>query len=68
MDYTDYSREKEVYEDVRRTGEPSFTSVLHLVLETAERDGLDDVISWKPHGRAFCVHDAEELLEKVLKL
>jgi hypothetical protein len=33
-----------------------FPRKLHELLETIEADGLADVISWQPHGRAFLIH------------
>ena len=70
MDYVDYSQEEEdpgVYL-ARRGTEPTFPERLHFALESAEKDGHDEAISWQPHGRAFIVHDADKLTENVLKL
>jgi hypothetical protein len=43
-----------------------FPARLHYVLEQLEKDGLDDVISWQPHGKAFLVKDAKRLETEVL--
>ena len=70
MAYVDHSREKEdpAEEWVQRTNENSFPAILHVALENAEKDGTEEVLSWQPHGRAFRVHDTEQLTETVLKL
>ena len=71
MDYKDYSREEEGhpigYKVPHRT-DTTFPEKLHVALESAEQDGNDDVLSWQPHGRAFRVHDTDQLTERVLKL
>jgi hypothetical protein len=43
-----------------------FPAKLHYVLEQLEKDGLSDVISWQPHGKAFLVKDARRLEIEVL--
>ena len=70
MQYVDYSQEQDDLTSAggRRAAEPTFPERLHFALENAEKDGYDSAISWQPHGRAFMVHDAERLTEKVLKL
>jgi hypothetical protein len=46
----------------------SFPDVLHYVLCEMEKDGLQHVASWQPHGRCFVVHDKQLFVEKVLPL
>lgn len=52
----------------RRGAEPTFPERLHFALEQAGKDCYEDAISWQPHGRAFMVHDADKLTDRVLKL
>ncbi|KAL7576729.1 hypothetical protein ACA910_005648 [Epithemia clementina (nom. ined.)] len=39
---------------------------LHECLEAVEHEGLDHIVSWAPHGRAFTVHHPEKFVELVL--
>lgn len=44
---------------------------LYEMLQLVERDGLDHIISWQPHGRCFAVHNPEEfaaILPRYFKL
>ena len=34
--------------------DPPFPVKLHYVLEEVKKDGLDDIVSWQPHGRYEC--------------
>lgn len=43
-----------------------FPDVLYRMLEDTDREGLTDVISWLPHGRAFRVHKREKFETDVL--
>lgn len=43
-----------------------FPIKLHEVLDEVERDGLDGIISWAPHGRCFVIHEPKEFVEQVL--
>lgn len=48
-----------------------FPMKLHAMLEGVVREGLEDLCSWQPHGRAFVVHKPKEfvaLLPKYFKL
>lgn len=47
--------------------EHKFPVKLHYMLEDMEKDGLDHVMAWQPHGRCFIVHKPREM-EKVLNL
>jgi hypothetical protein len=44
----------------------NFASLLHVLLNDAERDGIADVVSWQPHGRAFLVHNKDEFVNTIL--
>jgi hypothetical protein len=53
------------------TNNPSFPVKLHEMLIKTELDGLQPVVSWMPHGRAFVVHSPAEfkaLLPNYFKL
>lgn len=43
-----------------------FPDTLYRMLEDAEREGLDDVIAFLPHGRAFRVSNKELFVDKIL--
>jgi hypothetical protein len=44
----------------------TFPMKLHMLLSKVEVDGLSDVISWQPHGRAFKIHDRVKFVEAVM--
>ena len=46
----------------------TFPSQLHYILSELEKDKMDDIMSWRPHGRCFVISNPQELAEKVLKL
>lgn len=35
-------------------------------LADIERDGLDNIIGWLPHGRSFKIHNQKEFVEQIL--
>lgn len=39
---------------------------LHEMLEVAAQEGLEDIVSWAPHGRAFRVHHPKHFTKHVL--
>ena len=39
---------------------------LHEMLEAVEREGLEHIVSWQPHGRAFMVKKPKEFVDKIL--
>jgi hypothetical protein len=49
-------------------GEQNFPVKLHYMLNELEKDGMDDIVSWQPHGRCFLVHKQREFVEQVLPL
>jgi hypothetical protein len=49
-------------------GEQNFPVKLHYMLSELEKDGMDDVVSWQPHGRCFLVHKQQQFVEQVLPL
>ena len=40
---------------------------LHNLLKAAAEEGMDDVVSWAPHGRAFTVHQPKRFAEGIMK-
>eukprot|EP00521_Asterionellopsis_glacialis_P012828 CAMPEP_0195307842 /NCGR_PEP_ID=MMETSP0707-20130614/37917_1 /TAXON_ID=33640 /ORGANISM="Asterionellopsis glacialis, Strain CCMP134" /LENGTH=390 /DNA_ID=CAMNT_0040372095 /DNA_START=210 /DNA_END=1382 /DNA_ORIENTATION=+ len=44
----------------------SFPYKLHLVLDEIESEGLESIISWQPHGRAFSIHKPKEFESTIL--
>jgi hypothetical protein len=49
-------------------GEQNFPVMLHYMLNELEKDGMDNIVSWQPHGRCFLVHKQQQFLEHVLPL
>ena len=39
---------------------------LHEMLQTVEEEGLEDVVGWAVHGRAFTVYKPKEFVDRVL--
>jgi hypothetical protein len=39
---------------------------LHEMLKLANAEGLDDIVSWAPHGRAFIVRKPKEFASRVM--
>jgi hypothetical protein len=50
------------------SGEQNFPVKLHYMLNELEKDGMDDIVSWQPHGRCFHVHKQQQFVEQVLPL
>jgi hypothetical protein len=44
----------------------SFPLKLHAFLDQVEADGLAHIISWRPHGRCFLIHEPKEFVENVM--
>ena len=73
-EYKDYAVEAALLESQQRPGQPDdapashdpFPVVLHWMLEKLEEEGLSNIVSWAPHGRAFVVHDRELFVQLVL--
>ena len=45
----------------------NFPEKLHYVLNEMEKDGLESVASWQPHGRCFIVHDPKQFSNDILR-
>jgi len=44
---------------------PPFPLKLHMMLTTVEKRGMDHIVSWAPHGRAFVISDTEKFTSEV---
>jgi hypothetical protein len=40
---------------------------LHEMLKIATAEGLEDIVSWAPHGRAFVVHQPKKFTDGIMK-
>jgi hypothetical protein len=49
-------------------GEHNFPVKLHYMLDELEKDGMEHIVSWQPHGRCFLVHKQQQFVEHVLPL
>jgi hypothetical protein len=45
-----------------------FPAKLHRMLENAEKDGLERIVSWVQRGTAFKVHDTREFVRRIMPL
>lgn len=43
-----------------------FPARLHAMLEESENNGLEDIVSWQPHGRCFVVHRPKEFAVEIM--
>eukprot|EP00545_Synedropsis_sp_CCMP1620_P005320 CAMPEP_0119018552 /NCGR_PEP_ID=MMETSP1176-20130426/19681_1 /TAXON_ID=265551 /ORGANISM="Synedropsis recta cf, Strain CCMP1620" /LENGTH=445 /DNA_ID=CAMNT_0006972575 /DNA_START=118 /DNA_END=1455 /DNA_ORIENTATION=+ len=43
-----------------------FPLVLHNMLDAMETSDDASIVSWQPHGRAFCVHDCKAFVSEVM--
>jgi hypothetical protein len=43
-----------------------FPEKLHELLESADRNGQNDVVGWQPHGRCFVIHKPKEFVSDVM--
>jgi hypothetical protein len=69
--YHDYASEAEKVPgstEEPNHGAHNFPVKLHFMLSELETDGMDDIVSWQPHGRSFLVHKQMQFVEKVLPL
>jgi hypothetical protein len=60
--------EKDFLDTSSTTSSRNFPEILHYVLNDMEKDGLQHVAAWQPHGRCFVVHDQKLFVEKILPL
>ena len=70
-EYHDFSKltEKDVSNSsALPNSDQNFPVKLHYMLSEIGKDGMDDIVSWQPHGRCFVVHKQKEFVEKILPL
>ena len=67
--YTDVSAMEDPLPDTRRNrggvSEP-FPQKLHRMLESCEKEGLSDIVSFYKHGRAFAIHQPRRFVSEVM--
>lgn len=54
--------------DYANSVESNFPMKLHFLLQDVVKDGLDNVVSWQPHGRSFIVRKHEAFVKRMLPL
>lgn len=65
--YKDHSHEKPSNQDDAACPKADIFPVkLHHALTQIEKDGLDYIIGWLPHGRSFKVHKQQEFIDIIL--
>lgn len=70
--YVDHSGDcdcskEEVEKDMKKHCEKQhFPIKLHAILERVDEEGLSDIITWLPHGRAFRVNKQEIFMKNVM--
>lgn len=68
-DFFDASDDDEAKESAKDGGgynKDHFPSILHFLLTELEKDGMNHIVSWQPHGRCFRIHQKDEFVAKVL--
>ena len=53
-------------EDAINRCDGTYVLRLHEMLEDAEKEGNQHIVSWQPHGRAFRIHKEKEFVEHVM--
>lgn len=43
-----------------------FPVKLYAMLEGTQKEGLEHIVSWQPHGRCFMVHEPTEFVADIL--
>lgn len=43
-----------------------FPQSLYQMLQRTMNEGLDHIVSWSAHGRAFGIHDREQFVKQIL--
>lgn len=49
-----------------RGGDGTYALRLHEMLEDAEKEGHQHIVSWQPHGRAFRIHKEKEFADQIM--
>lgn len=66
MNQSNEESKKRTRTDFKSQGATNFPAKLHFVLESLEKDGQADIMSWQPHGRAFMIRDKARLVAEIL--
>lgn len=53
-------------DDKAKDQQQSFPAKLHYMLNEMEKDGMDHIVSWQPHGRSFVVHNHHLFVRNIL--
>lgn len=64
--YRDASLIPDPVETTTKGRSEPFPAKLHRMLSELEQEGKDDVCSFLPHGRAFCVHKPKQFAEEIM--
>lgn len=51
---------------VNKSPNAAFPVKLHETLSQIEADGMNGIVGWMPHGRAFKIHKQQEFIDEVL--
>jgi hypothetical protein len=65
QDYANVTKQHCKASSPSKTG-PYFPEKLHFLLSEMEKDGLQHIASWQPHGRCFIIRDEKLFKEKFL--
>jgi hypothetical protein len=68
LGYVHHTEEQTQSFSMNHVGEHKFPINLHCMLSELEKDGMDDIVSWQPHGRCFLVHKQQQFVEQVLPM
>lgn len=58
----------EQYRNNKRGAKSKFPFLLHQLLSDMQANGIEDIISWQPHGRAFSMHDRDTFETQIIPL
>lgn len=68
VDFDEYILDQDPSSALKKKGGVGvpFPLKLHELLERAEEEGLNDIVSWQPHGRAFIVHQPKTFVTGIM--
>lgn len=66
MDHYDSDHSRSVCSTQRGTTPTAFPERLFSILVASERDGFEDVIAWKPHGRCFIIRKKDAFVTEIM--
>jgi hypothetical protein len=65
LGYVHHTEEHTQSFSMHNDGGHNFPVNLHNMLDELEKDGMDDIVSWQPHGRWFVGDKQQHLVEPV---